>query len=379
MLFALLSAGCGGGNSGNPSQKSISISIAPLTAKVVAGQGAILTVTAVNTGIIWPEGVAGSYTRVGNIATYTPPSVEGVYDFTVTASEDITKKATAKITVESEVLSIMVFPKSVTLREGMEYLFVVDARPEQTVSWNVSSDCGTITQNGKFFAQDAGTCALTASIPGNIGDTLSADAEITVLAGAANTGTLSVAALAESLDLPASEFAQCYEGEAVDAVNASINEGSSIFNVSGTPGNVLLNRRTGAYRVVGGASAIDIFESALADILAGNSLPRISAANVEKILTNAHYYGNPNAEIVVLIYSDFLCPFCKRHHSDQTVETLTANHPAEVAMVFKNYPLAVHQTAELAAAGLYCAGKLGGDDAYYSFIAQAIQAGSFTG
>jgi len=144
------------------------------------------------------------------------------------------------------------------------------------------------------------------------------------------------------------------------------------------PGNVLLNRKTGAYRVVSGAYAIDRFESDLAALMAGNSFSTINAATIEKILTDVHYYGNPDAEIIVLVYSDLLCPFCKRHHSDKTVETLTANHPAGVAMVFKNFPLDMHPTAELAAAGLYCAGKLGGDDAYYSFLAHAIKASSFT-
>jgi protein-disulfide isomerase len=92
-----------------------------------------------------------------------------------------------------------------------------------------------------------------------------------------------------------------------------------------------------------------------------------------------HYYGDANAKIVLLEYSDLLCPFCQRHYNDQTLETVVANHPSEVALVFKNFPLpSLHPTAPLGAKGLYCAGKLGGDEAYYNYIAAAINASNFT-
>jgi len=378
ILFALLTLGCGGnGNSGNKGTqpaKPISLFINPPSARITPGQSVKLTVTAVNTGIIWPDTVAGSYTRAGNVATYQPPSAAGTYNFTVTAADDRAKTATAKITVESmESAIVEVFPKTVTLKEGMDFMFVADTRPEQTPSWNVSGNCGTIAPNGKFHALNAGTCTATASVPGS-----SDDVTIKVLSGTVNTGTLSVSTIAESLDLPASAFAQCLSNDATAAVNASINEGSTVFGVNVTPSNILLNRKTGKYTTVPGAYPLGRFEEALADLLTKSGLPSISAVNVEKVLSNAHYYGNPDAEIVVLIYSDMLCPYCKRLYNDQTVETLTANYPADVAMVFKNYPLSMHPTADKGAAGLYCAGKLGGDDAYYSYLAQAIQGSRFT-
>jgi len=79
----------------------VSISISPTTARIRAGQTVKLTVTTQNTGINWPaaSGAAGSFTTSGNEVTWTPPSVVGTYNFTVTAAADTSKKATAQVTV----------------------------------------------------------------------------------------------------------------------------------------------------------------------------------------------------------------------------------------------------------------------------------------
>ena len=82
-------------------QPVVSITISPTTARLRPGQSVMLTVTTQNTGITWPaaSAVAGSFTTSGNEVTWTLPAVEGEYKFTVTATADTTKRATATITV----------------------------------------------------------------------------------------------------------------------------------------------------------------------------------------------------------------------------------------------------------------------------------------
>jgi protein-disulfide isomerase len=105
----------------------------------------------------------------------------------------------------------------------------------------------------------------------------------------------------------------------------------------------------------------------------------LDAGTIETLLSDAYYFGNKDAKIVILEYSDLLCPYCKRHYTDQTIEQVVAAHPDEVALIFKNYPIAsLHPSAPLGARGLYCAGKVGGDELYYNFLAQAIAADDFT-
>lgn len=104
----------------------------------------------------------------------------------------------------------------------------------------------------------------------------------------------------------------------------------------------------------------------------------LDQSTISKLLDGAYYHGKKDAKIVILEYSDLLCPYCKRHYSDQTIETVVKND-SNVALVFKNMPLEqLHPTAPKGAQGLYCAGKLGGEDKYYSYLAEAFKAEEFT-
>ena len=99
-------------------------------------------------------------------------------------------------------------------------------------------------------------------------------------------------------------------------------------------------------------------------------------AAIEK---DGYIKGNKNARITVIEYSDLICPFCKRHYAAQTIENLVANHPNDVNMEFRNMPLPqLHPTAPIWAQGAVCAGKLGGVDKYYVYIAEAFKASDFT-
>ena len=57
--------------------------------------------------------------------------------------------------------------------------------------------------------------------------------------------------------------------------------------------------------------------------------------------------GPPNAPVVIVEFADFECPACadKRPLLDKLVE----EHAGKIRLVFKNYPLAMHQHAEKAA------------------------------
>jgi len=74
-------------------------------------------------------------------------------------------------------------------------------------------------------------------------------------------------------------------------------------------------------------------------------------------LTKGEYIlGNKNARISIIEYSEFICPFCKRHYNDQTLENLVNKYPDDVNMIFKQFPIAqLHPTAPLGAQGAVCA------------------------
>jgi hypothetical protein len=112
IMLLLFVAACGGDKNIN---KPVSITISPMTPTVNAGGSVTLAVTPTNTDIIWPTlpSRQGSYTKNGNQAIYTAPAVteKTIIEFTVTATANTSKKATATITVDvvqvPEILNFM--------------------------------------------------------------------------------------------------------------------------------------------------------------------------------------------------------------------------------------------------------------------------------
>ncbi len=85
-------------------------------------------------------------------------------------------------------------------------------------------------------------------------------------------------------------------------------------------------------------------------------------------IRNDYVLGNPDAKVVVVEFTDFQCPFCRRFHH-QTFPLLKENYIDKglVKWVVKNFPLRFHQFAFPAARGLVCAGELGGRDAFWKY------------
>lgn len=78
-----------------------------------------------------------------------------------------------------------------------------------------------------------------------------------------------------------------------------------------------------------------------------------------------HIRGSEKADLFVIEYSDFECPFCQRHHP--TMQQLVKDYDGKVAWVYRHFPLSFHQNAEPAAIASECANELGGNDAFWQF------------
>jgi protein-disulfide isomerase len=85
-----------------------------------------------------------------------------------------------------------------------------------------------------------------------------------------------------------------------------------------------------------------------------------------------HVYGNPNAPVSLIEYSDFECPFCKRFHA--TANEIVDAYGGKVNWVYRHFPLSMHNPgAQKEAEASECVAQLGGNDAFWKF-ANAIYA-----
>lgn len=79
-----------------------------------------------------------------------------------------------------------------------------------------------------------------------------------------------------------------------------------------------------------------------------------------------HIYGNPDAEVSLIEYSDFECPYCKRFHD--TARALVDQFEGKVNWVYRHFPLNFHNPgAQEQAEASECAAELGGNDAFWAY------------
>ncbi|OGI61070.1 hypothetical protein A2814_01885 [Candidatus Nomurabacteria bacterium RIFCSPHIGHO2_01_FULL_38_19] len=100
-------------------------------------------------------------------------------------------------------------------------------------------------------------------------------------------------------------------------------------------------------------------------IVNNNDYTSLVALQGGMISLDDHITGNPNAELVIIEYSDLECPFCRIFHATmhQVIET-----NQNVAWVYRHYPIPqLHQKAFYEAEATECAWEQGGDEAFWKY------------
>ena len=87
-----------------------------------------------------------------------------------------------------------------------------------------------------------------------------------------------------------------------------------------------------------------------------------------------HIRGNPDATIAVIEYSDFECPFCKRHHP--TMSQIVEEYDGKVSWVYRHFPLSFHPNAQPSAEAAECANDQGGNNAFWQYTDLLFERGA---
>jgi protein-disulfide isomerase len=93
--------------------------------------------------------------------------------------------------------------------------------------------------------------------------------------------------------------------------------------------------------------------------------PSTSAGKVQPVQSSDHILGSKDAPIILIEYSDFECPFCKRFQP--SVQQAEKEYGSKIAVVYRHFPLSFHQNAEKEAEASECVNELGGNDAFWKF------------
>ncbi len=177
---------------------------------------------------------------------------------------------------------------------------------------------------------------------------------------------------ARELGLDADAFDQCLDsGRMSAAIDADLAAGEA-QGIQGTP-SFFLN----GYPIVG-AQPFERFQTVIDAMLAGNPPPTPESAQprlpywitAEGMSPDPErpgytkagdaYRGDPNAEVLMIEFADFQCPFCKSYVQNTEPQILREYvETGLVRVIYKHFPIPIHKNAPLAGAVAECAGQQG--------------------
>ncbi len=146
-------------------------------------------------------------------------------------------------------------------------------------------------------------------------------------------------------------------------INASVDNAMSALPAGqrGTPYSVVFGLN-GVKTDIQGALPYASVKKVIDDALVG----KVATAYKGKIdppSPDDHIYGNPNATVTIVEYSDFECPYCKQFQP--VLKQIVDESNGSVRWIYRNYPLHQHSFEELIAAE--CVAKIKGNDAYWKY------------
>jgi protein-disulfide isomerase len=90
--------------------------------------------------------------------------------------------------------------------------------------------------------------------------------------------------------------------------------------------------------------------------------------DMRPVSADDHILGNPNADLVIVEYSDTECPYCKVFHQAMQQAMSEYGKDGKVAWVYRHFPISqLHSKAPKEAEATECANELGGPAKFWEF------------
>lgn len=132
-------------------------------------------------------------------------------------------------------------------------------------------------------------------------------------------------------------------------------------NQRGTPYSVIIGK-DGVKTDVRGADSYESVKNLIEEVRSGN-VTRPYTGNITVSEDGDHVLGNPDAEVTIIEYSDYECPFCKQFHP--TLDRIVKESGGSVKWIYRHYPLHQNSVERLVAAE--CVADIKGNDAFWKY------------
>lgn len=172
-----------------------------------------------------------------------------------------------------------------------------------------------------------------------------------------------ITAMAKSAGADAKKIVSCMNGGGKkDIVEKDYNYGETV-GVSGTPGFFINGR------FIGGAYPFEAFKEVIDKELAGTATD--NPADYSELLQNANksgsfdpkpkqvdlanapVQGDTSAQVTIVEFSDFQCPFCEK--AFPVMEQVLKEYKGKVKLAYRYFPLDFHPRAQKTAEAAECA------------------------
>jgi protein-disulfide isomerase len=173
--------------------------------------------------------------------------------------------------------------------------------------------------------------------------------------------------LSEQVGVSKIQLAECIAGTDATALSAKIQTSveSAMKAVPadqrGTPYSVIIGS-SGIKTEIRGAESYDSVQKAISEVVAGKVTTPYTG-EVPPVDATDHIFGSPTAQVTIIEYSDFECPYCKAFHA--TLNKVVADSAGNVNWVYRHWPIHQNSMAKLVAAE--CVAKIKGNDVFWKY------------
>jgi protein-disulfide isomerase len=93
----------------------------------------------------------------------------------------------------------------------------------------------------------------------------------------------------------------------------------------------------------------------------------VKEVTIKPISDQDKILGNPNADVFIVEYSDFECPYCKIFHSTMNDLMSSYGRNGKVAWVYRHFPIEKHKNAKNAAISSECVYRIAGNEKFWDY------------